>query len=112
VEQNANRSGMVAVYTVLSAESVTEAHPAQDWFRYRYRVLRDDLSDAFEDIAGPGPAIAPDAFRRAATAMIAVMDGLQVQWLLDQSAVDMPATTRACVDGFLAAWGRPPLAGL
>lgn len=109
VEENANRSGMVAVYTVLSAESVTEAHPAQDWFRYRYRVLRDDLAGAFEDVAGPGPTISAEEFRRAATALIAVMDGLQVQWLLEPAAIDMSATVRATVDGFLTGWGRPHL---
>jgi AcrR family transcriptional regulator len=108
VTENTNRSGMVAVYAVLSAESVTDGHPAQDWFRYRYGVLRDDLAGSLADLAGPGRPIAAEEFRRAATALIAVMDGLQVQWLLEPEEVDMPAAVRATVDAFLASWDRQP----
>ena len=43
---------------------------------------------------------------------VAVMDGLQVQWLLDPAAVDMPRTVRAMIDALLAGWGRPPLSGV
>jgi AcrR family transcriptional regulator len=109
VGENTNRSGIVAVYTVLSAESVTEGHPAQDWFRYRYGVLREDLAGALADLAGPGEQVTDDEFRRAASALIAVMDGLQVQWLLDPDQVDMPAAVRATVNAFLASWSRPEL---
>ncbi len=37
-----------------------------------------------------------------ANAVIAVMDGLQVQWLLAPDAVDMAATTRRVIDALLA----------
>ena len=38
--RNAEREGIVRLYTVLSAESVTEVHPAQEYFRDRYTGLR------------------------------------------------------------------------
>lgn len=43
---NARRRGIVQGYTVLTGESVTENHPASDWVRERYRVLRDDIATA------------------------------------------------------------------
>jgi AcrR family transcriptional regulator len=109
VRDNIDHQGLVAVYTVLSAESVTEGHPAQEWFRHRYRVLREDLAGGFAELAGPGPVIDPDEFGRAATALIAVMDGLQVQWLLEPDAVDMLTAVQALVNAFLVSWGRATL---
>jgi len=37
------------------------------------------------------------------------MDGLQVQWLLDPTAVDMPAIVRSVIDSMLAGWNLPAL---
>ncbi|WP_214402963.1 TetR/AcrR family transcriptional regulator [Pseudonocardia lacus] len=108
VEKNVSRTGIVQAYTVLSAESVTEGHPAQGWFRDRFDGLRAELAEALRIACG---AHAPSAEQldRAASALIAVMDGLQVQWLLDPGSVDMPAVVRMTVDALLRSWGCPPL---
>ena len=50
--------------------------------------------------------------KQAASAIIAVMDGLQVQWLLDPGAVEMPATVALVIDAILARWGTPERAGV
>ena len=49
------------------------------------------------DQVSGGVADAGDV-RDAANALIAVMDGLQVQWLLDPTAVDMPRTVTMVLD--------------
>ncbi|MFC7484491.1 hypothetical protein ACFQX7_36920 [Luedemannella flava] len=41
MEYNATRPGVVQSFTVLSAESVTDAHPAREYFIARYRVARE-----------------------------------------------------------------------
>ena len=33
------------------------------------------------------------------------MDGLQVQWLLEQDAIEMPATVALVIDAILERWG-------
>jgi len=38
---------------------------------------------------------------RGAVAIIAMMDGLQVQWLLDRSVVDMEIELREFISGFV-----------
>jgi hypothetical protein len=43
-----------------------------------------------------------------ASALIAVMDGLQVQWLLQPAAIDMPTVVRMTLNALLSSWGRPP----
>jgi len=100
VELNQERPGVVQAYTVLSADSVTDGHPAQDFFRERFRGLRDMLVGALRDAA---PADVDDArLSDAASAIIATMDGLQVQWLLDPDAVRMTRSVELVIDGVLA----------
>lgn len=100
--RNAEREGIVRLYTVLSAESVTDNHPAQSYFRDRYAGLRAFVADALREACGLS---ADDDARaeHAANAIIAVMDGLQVQWLLTPDSVDMAASTDLVVTSLLAA---------
>ncbi|MGP3925500.1 TetR/AcrR family transcriptional regulator [Streptomyces sp. 8N616] len=96
VEYNATRQGIVQTFSALLGESVTEGHPAQEFFRHRYEVVRDDAAAALRGEFGerlPG-GLTPE---QAAPLLIAVMDGMQFQWLLDPEAVDMPAAFRALV---------------
>ncbi len=98
---NAEREGIVRLYAVLSAESVTDDHPAQDYFRDRYHGLRAFVSDALRE-ACELPADRAELTDNAANAIIAVMDGLQVQWLLSPESVDMAASTDLVVTSLLA----------
>ncbi|MET9255277.1 TetR/AcrR family transcriptional regulator [Streptomyces sp. NPDC048182] len=109
--RNAEREGIVRLYAVLSAESVTDDHPAQQYFRDRYSGLRAFVADALREACGL-PGDDPRA-EHAANAVIAVMDGLQVQWLLSPDAVDMAASTDLAVSALLTAFapGRFPAAG-
>ncbi|MEV5014388.1 TetR/AcrR family transcriptional regulator [Streptomyces sp. NPDC053780] len=98
--RNAEREGLVRLYAVLSAESVTEQHPAQAYFRDRYTGLRAFVTDALTEACGLAES---DAARvhDAANAIIAVMDGLQVQWLLDPDSVEMAASTDLVIRSLL-----------
>ena len=93
VEYNAARRGIVQVFTVLVGDSVTEDHPAQKYFKDRYRRVREwvveSLRAEFGDVLPGG--LTPE---QAAPLLVAVMDGLQVQWLHEPEAVDMPASFR------------------
>ncbi|MFE8916583.1 TetR/AcrR family transcriptional regulator [Streptomyces globisporus] len=99
--RNAEREGIVRLYAVLSAESVTDDHPAQDYFRDRYDGLRAFVADALRE-ACELPAERTGPADNAANAIIAVMDGLQVQWLLAPESVDMAASTDLVVTSLLA----------
>ncbi|WP_343238921.1 TetR/AcrR family transcriptional regulator [Streptomyces sp. SID9124] len=90
--RNAEREGIVRLYAVLSAESVTDDHPAQEYFRDRYDGLRTFVADALREVCDL-PDEEPQKVENAANAVIAVMDGLQVQWLLAPGSVDMAAST-------------------
>ena len=86
VVQNTSQRGLVQAFTVLSAESVTEGHPAQDYFRQRYEYGRQRLAEVAKTA---GPQLSDVDALRAASLVLAMMDGLQLQWLLDPDEVDM-----------------------
>ncbi|MFM1728416.1 helix-turn-helix domain-containing protein [Prescottella soli] len=91
VERNQRIPGLVQLFTVLSAESVTADHPAHAWARTRYRRIRRFIADGIRAGIASGefrPDVAPEAH---AFRLVALMDGLQQQWLLDAEAVDMTA---------------------
>ncbi|OLR92328.1 hypothetical protein BJP25_23440 [Actinokineospora bangkokensis] len=109
VTTNTRRTGIVQAYTVLSAESVTEGHPAQPWFRTRFTTLRQDLAEALGEACDAAEPVAREELERGAAVLVAVMDGLQVQWLLDPGAIDMTAAVRMTIDALLTSWGGRPL---
>nr|WP_082573415.1 TetR/AcrR family transcriptional regulator [Cellulomonas sp. Root137] len=97
---NVDRPGIVQGYSVLTGESVTENHPARAWVTDRFRVLRGEISDAV--IAVGEGTVSRETADCAASAIIGVMDGLQVQWLLDED-VDLPTSTQFAIEAILAA---------
>ncbi|MGP3979734.1 TetR family transcriptional regulator [Streptomyces sp. KR80] len=103
--RNAEREGIVRLYAVLSAESVTADHPAQDYFRDRYAGLRAFVIEALSEACELGEVrddVGDLDIENTANAIIAVMDGLQVQWLLAPEAVDMAAATDRVISALLA----------
>jgi len=101
VRANELRPGIVQGYTVLTGESVTENHPARQWVTHRFEVLRGEIMHAIQVVGGP--SVTDDDARRAASAIIALMDGLQVQWLLDPEDVHLAEATRAGIAAILRA---------
>jgi AcrR family transcriptional regulator len=104
---NTDRPGIVQTYTVLSAESVTDAHPGQDWFQARFQGLRALLVQSLKQVCGPENLRPDTEIESAAEAIVAVMDGLQIQWLLDPEAVDLAGSTAFAIEAILAAVVRP-----
>jgi AcrR family transcriptional regulator len=94
VERNMQAPGLVALFTVLSAEASAPDHPAHDFFRRRSRTIDRLFLDAFESAGAQGVLRQGVAARSAATGVGALMDGLQVQWLYDRT-LDMAGEVRA-----------------
>lgn len=86
---NAERPGVVELYCVLAAEATNPSHPAHGYFVSRYQRLRDSLAGTFEQVRADGKLRDGVDPRRAACRLIAIWDGLQVQWLLDRESIDM-----------------------
>jgi AcrR family transcriptional regulator len=86
--------GVIELYTVLCAESVTANHPGSDYFTQRYEGLRRSYVRSFSALADEGrlrPGVDPE---RAATSLIALWDGIQTQWLMARDRIDMAGCLR------------------
>ena len=86
---NAATPGVVELYCTLSAEATSPDHPAHAYFVDRYRELRRNLRAAFADAERRGWLAAGTGVDTATVSTIALWDGLQVQWLLERSSLDM-----------------------
>lgn len=89
VSRNTTTPGAASLYARLSSEAADPSHPAHAHFVHRYQRLTAALTAAIgaEFTEHPPPlAIGPD---RAARQFLALMDGLQLQWLLEPDRVDM-----------------------
>jgi AcrR family transcriptional regulator len=85
------------LYAVEAAESLEPGHPAHEFFRDRYTRVRAAVSERVRRDQKLGQfSTAVDPWEFAAGA-IAMMDGLQVQWLLDPS-FDMAAVFAVHLD--------------
>jgi AcrR family transcriptional regulator len=106
VRRNAERRGIVELFATLSAEATSPEHPAHAYFVERYRNAVALMARAFADAEEDGALAAGVDPESAARELVALMDGLQVQWLLDPSSTDMPRLVRDHVERQL----RVPLA--
>ena len=100
-KNNASKRGLVELFANLSVEATAPDHPAHDYFVERYAVLKATVTRGFADLEREGalrPGVVPDI---AAAQVIAAMDGLQIQWLLDPEGVNMATALEALVNGLL-----------
>ena len=100
-EYNATIPGIVKLFAVLSTEAASAEHPAHDYFVARYERTRSRLRTAFASLRDAGALRGDVTPERAAIATIAMMDGLQVQWLLDPGLLEMGAHLRRFLEAFV-----------
>lgn len=101
--RNEERPGIVQAYAVLSAESVTDGNPGRSYFEERYTVLRGELADALRVMCEERGITAPDTIARASASVLAVMDGLQVQWLLSRDDLELARTSQFAIEAIVNA---------
>lgn len=105
---NEQRPGIVQAYSVLSNESVTDDHPARGFFEERYTTLRREVSEAFHALCAQEGVTEPDTVAAASASILAVMDGLQLQWLLHPEIVGLGEASEFAIRAIVSAVLRQP----
>lgn len=98
---NSSVPGLIALYSVLAAEAASPTHPAHDYFVRRYDRIVQGTQRTLEKVRDAGylkPGLEPEALGIELTAL---MDGLQIQWLLNCHAIDMAQRLRAAIQQVL-----------
>ncbi|GAA1056923.1 transcriptional regulator [Agromyces luteolus] len=89
VARNAGEPGLVRLFVSMSAESVDGDGMAHGFFVDRYRWLIHEIAGDIRAQQEAGKASTAIDAEDAASILVAVADGLQLQWLLDPDSVDM-----------------------
>lgn len=88
VRHNADVPGLVQLYAQFSTAATEPDHPARSYFQQRYAGYRATVAQAIRDRQDAGELSASIDADRAAALLAAATDGLQTQWMLDDS-IDM-----------------------
>ena len=92
VAHNEQTPDLIRLFTVLVGESTRNDHPSHAFFVDRYAVVRERQVRHLAQIL-EREGLAPDLnLEQFASIIMAVMDGLQIQWLLDPDNVSMSET--------------------
>ncbi|MEU0554837.1 helix-turn-helix domain-containing protein [Dactylosporangium sp. NPDC006015] len=94
VRRNASQPEIVRLFAVLQAESLTPDHPAHDYFVARQQRILNEIT-ALAKTAGT--TVPPETTARR---IIALMDGVQLQWLRSPGS-DLVQLWAATADGLL-----------
>jgi AcrR family transcriptional regulator len=98
---NVRHPGIVDLYSRLAAEATAADHPAHAYFERHYRMARDHAVASFRALAARGELRAGTDPEHAALAFVALMDGLQVQWLTTPAGVDLVGALRFYLEALL-----------
>ncbi len=89
VEYNETVPGLVQLFTILVAESIQEQHPAHDFFTRRYQMGREQDIEVLRQGQAQGQVRSDIPAQDLTIMLYAMLDGLQIQWLLEPDQVDM-----------------------
>ncbi|NUS55282.1 MAG: TetR/AcrR family transcriptional regulator [Streptomycetaceae bacterium] len=98
---NSRQPLVIRLFATLSVQATDPHHPAHTYFVKRYAVARGLVARELEFARANGDIRADTDVEAAAESLLATMDGLQIQWLLDPEHVDMVSAYRQFVDRFL-----------
>lgn len=104
VRRNLERPEMLRLLALMAAESSAPDHPAHEWFRDRYERVIAAIAIAVRRDQDEGRISTSRASRSVAESLVALWDGLQLQWLIDPRR-DLVAGVTAALEDLLCVRG-------
>ena len=100
------KPGLMELNCVLSGEATAPDHPAHDYFARRSRAARGFYTEVFATLARQGRLRSAADPATLATMTVALIGGLQSQWLLDRSSVELESALRKFLHSFIPDFER------
>jgi AcrR family transcriptional regulator len=98
VEHNQTVPGLVQLFNLLVAESISPDHPAHEFFIERYQREREHMTHTIVQAQQAGEVRSDIPPQTLAVLLFAMMDGLQVQWLMEPEKINMSDLFRVMMD--------------
>ncbi|MDN4474744.1 TetR/AcrR family transcriptional regulator [Demequina sp. SYSU T00192] len=102
VRDNVNEPGMIQLYTLLAAEGTAADHPAHAYFSGRYAWLVEQSHLSLLALRDQGLLRAGVEPGHAARSLVALLDGLQLQWLYRPTEIDMVGDLRTSIQQLIS----------
>ena len=106
VEHNTHREPFVRLFTAMAGEAIDVDHPGHSWLRGHHGQATDMVVTGLRQAQADGTCDPDAPVDHIARVTVAVMDGLQIQWLMDPEGVDMAGDFAAFVSSIRQTWGR------
>lgn len=95
MEQDSRDPGIAELHSMLAAEATNPDHPAHEHYRSRYENVRRFATRCFELLEEEGRIKSPLTAGQLGASFVALLDGLQLQWLYAPESVTPAPTLRA-----------------
>ncbi|WP_295476413.1 TetR/AcrR family transcriptional regulator [uncultured Pseudomonas sp.] len=89
---NATAPGVIRAFSILNAESLVDSHPAWEWFQTRYQTIYGRMRARLDHLVTTGEVRADVDLDSLIRQILAMMDGLQLQWLRFPEQIDLVKT--------------------
>jgi AcrR family transcriptional regulator len=99
---NSTVPGLIGLYAVLAAEAVSPCHPAHDYFVQRYTRVVRGTQRSLEQARAAGYLKDEADPTSLAIELTALMDGLQIQWLLNPQSINMAERLQCAIQRALS----------
>jgi hypothetical protein len=112
VADNKRNRGIIELFLTLTAESTNSAHPAHDFIKNRYNRVVDSAARQLREARDEGQtrAMEDTEIEWQIRTLYSMMDGIQLQWLIDPELDSVPIFTHA-LNAILRDWtGRDNVA--
>jgi AcrR family transcriptional regulator len=86
---NATAPGVIRAFSILNAESLVDSHPAWEWFQSRYQMIHERMRARLDYLVASGEVRGDVDLDGIIQQVLAMMDGLQLQWLRFPEKVDL-----------------------
>jgi len=92
LEENEQKPVLVQLFALLSAEGLSTEHPAHEWWSLRYASIVGTMATELAEVIDESTLPAGVTLETVARWLIALGDGLRMQWLLDRDSVNRAET--------------------
>lgn len=104
-EHNTHREPFVRLFTAMAGEAIDAEHPGHDWLRRHHAEAAATIERGLREAQADGTCDSRAPVERIARILLATLDGLQIQWLMDPQHVDMTGDVAALVAAIRDRWG-------
>jgi AcrR family transcriptional regulator len=104
-----DRRGLIELFLTMATEATSDQHPAREFIQRRYTYIVAEVVCHLREARDLGEIsqITDHELEHEARVLVAVADGLELQWLLDPS-VDLPGLFSKHLDQTIARWQARP----